>query len=236
MEIALVASFLSLTALEIILGIDNVVFIALLVVHLPPEQRKKARLIGLSLALVFRIAMLFGMTWLMGLTEPLFTLFGIMLSGKDLLMLGGGGFLIYTATNSIHEEVSGEQEKEMKEYKGSFVKTILQIVLIDIVFSFDSVITAIGLTDQIYVIIAAMSIAMIVMLVSASYISNFITNYPTLKMLALNFVMLIGVFLVADGLGFHIPKGYVYFGMGFSLGVELLNIVVRKRRNKRADS
>lgn len=236
MDLGLVASFVSLTALEIVLGIDNVIFIALLVQHLPPEQRQKARFIGLSLALFFRVAMLFGMVWIMGLTEPLFSIAGVILSGKDLLMLAGGGFLIYTATNSIHEEVSGQQVKEMKEYKGSFARTILQIVLIDIVFSFDSVITAIGLTDQVYVIVAAMTIAMVVMMVSAKYISDFISNYPTLKMLALNFVMLIGVFLVADGLGFHIPKGYIYFGMGFSLGVELLNILVRKRRNKRQGS
>lgn len=226
------ASFLSLTALEIILGIDNVVFIALLVGHLPEEQREKARILGLTLALIMRIAMLFGIVWIIGLKEPWITLLGNEFSGKDLLMLVGGTFLLYKATDSIHNEVSGDKKEALIEFKGSFTSTIIQVVLIDLVFSFDSVMTAVGVTEHIWVIIAAMTIAMIVMIVSSGVIAHFIESHPTLKMLALSFVMMIGVFLVAEGLGFHVPKGYIYFGMAFSLGVEILNMMARKRRAK----
>lgn len=226
------ASFLSLTALEIILGIDNVVFIALLVGHLPKAQREKARVIGLSLALLFRIAMLFGIVWLIGLKEPWLDLFGNEFSGKDLLMLSGGMFLLYKATDSIHNEVTGDKKAAFKTFNGSFFRTIIQIVLIDLVFSFDSVITAVGISEHVWVIIAAMTIAMIVMLISSGFIGSFIETHPTIKMLALSFVMMIGVFLVAEGLGFHVPKVYIYFGMAFSLSVEVLNMMVRKRHAK----
>ena len=226
------ASFLSLTALEIILGIDNVVFITLLVGHLPEKQREKARVIGLLLALAMRIAMLFGIVWIIGLKEPWIELFGNEFSGKDLLMLAGGLFLLYKATDSIHNEVSGDKKTELKEFKGGFTSTITQIVLIDLVFSFDSVMTAVGITEHIWGIVAAMTVAMIVMIVSSGVIARFIEAHPTLKMLALSFVIMIGVFLVAEGLGFHVPKGYIYFGMAFSLGAEALNMVVRKRRAK----
>ena len=223
------ASFLSLTALEIVLGIDNIVFIALVVGHLPQEQRKKARTIGLVLALLMRIVMLLGIVWIIGLKQPLFQVMGHGLSGKDLMMLGGGLFLLYKATNGIRDEVTGERKEEYRTFEGNFTSTILQIVVIDLIFSFDSVITAVGLTEMIYIIIAAMTIAMIVMLVSSGLIADFIAAHPTIKMLALSFVMMIGVFLVAEGLGFHVPKGYIYFGMAFSLGVEMLNLLARRR-------
>lgn len=224
------ASFLSLTALEIILGIDNIVFLALLVGHLPQDKKDRARFIGLGLALFFRIAMLLGIVWIIGLKDPWFSILGKSLSGKDLMLFAGGVFLIYKATDSIHNEVTGDQKEEIKEFKGGVVSTILQIVLIDIVFSFDSVMTAVGITEQVGVIIAAMTVAMFVMLASSGFIADFITQHPTIKMLALSFVMMIGVLLVAEGLGFHVPKGYIYFGMAFSLGVEVLNMLVRRKR------
>lgn len=226
----LIASFLSLTALEIVLGIDNVVFIALVVGHLPKKEQQRARVSGLILALFFRIAMLFGIVWIISLKEPWLHIFDFDLSGKDLMMLGGGLFLLHKGTNSIHDELTGDTKEEYKAMKGGFYATIMQIVIIDMIFSFDSVITAVGLTEHIYVIIAAMTIAMIVMLVSSGYIADFIATHPTIKMLALSFVMMIGVFLIAEGLGFHVPKGYIYFGMAFSLGVEILNMLVRKKR------
>ncbi|MEC7701109.1 MAG: TerC family protein [Pseudomonadota bacterium] len=226
------ASFLSLTSLEIILGIDNVVFITLLAGHLPKGQREQARVIGLILALLMRIAMLFGIVWIIGLTEPWLTLLDHNFSGKDLLMLSGGLFLIYKATDSIHNEISGEKKEKLRGFKGNFFSVILQIVVIDLVFSFDSVMTAVGITEHIGVIIAAMTVAMFVMIISAGLIATFIENHPTLKMLALTFVMMIGVFLLAEGLGFHVPKGYIYFGMAFSLLVEVLNTLVRKKNAK----
>lgn len=225
-------AFLSLTALEIILGIDNVVFIALIAGHLPPEKRDKARVIGISLALLMRIAMIFGVVWIIGLKEPFFEAFGIPFSGKSLMMLLGGFFLLYKATDGIHEEVNGDKKEHLKTFKGSFTGTIIQIIIIDLVFSFDSVMTAVGITEHVWIIVAAMTIAMIIMLVSSKFIAEFIAAHPTLKMLALSFVMMIGVFLVAEGLGFHVPKGYLYFGMAFSLGVESLNMLARRRREK----
>ncbi len=226
------ASFLSLTALEIVLGIDNVIFIALVVAHLPAAERDRARVIGISLAFFFRVAMLFGLVWIIGLKEPLLHLFGLGFSGKDLMLLAGGLFLLYKATDSIHDEATGDKVAEFKDFKGGFASTILQIVLIDIIFSFDSVITAVGVTEVIFVIIAAMTIAMIVMLVSSGFIAKFIDTHPTIKMLALSFLMMIGVFLIAEGLGFHVPKAYIYFAMAFSLGVEGLNMFVRRKHSK----
>lgn len=227
-------SFLSLAALEIILGIDNVVFVALMVQHLPDGQRERARVVGLSLALVMRIVLLFGVAWVIGLQEPWFEVLGHELSGKDILMLIGGGFLLYKGTNSIHDEVTGDFKETMKTYSGTFAAVVAQVVIIDLVFSFDSVMTAVGLTKIIGVIIAAMTVAMLVMIFSSGFIASIIERFPTLKILALSFIMLIGVFLVAEGLGFHVPKGYIYFAMAFSLGVETLNLLSRKRRLKRA--
>ncbi len=224
------ASFITLSALEIVLGIDNVIFIALVVNHLPDKQRERARFIGITLAMVIRIALLFSVVWMMGLKEPLITFQGLSFSGKDLLMLGGGLFLLAKATSSIHDEVSGDKVAEYSAISTGFMLTIVQIIVIDFIFSFDSVITAVGVTEHLGVIVAAMVLAMLVMLFSAKVISDYIDAHPTLKMLALSFVMMIGVFLVAEGLGFHVPKGYIYFGMLFSLGVEMLNMMVKKRR------
>lgn len=229
------ASLLTLTALEVVLGIDNVVFIALLVNHLPQKQRDKARYIGLSLALFMRIALLFSIVWIMGLVEPMFSVAGADFSGKDLMMMGGGLFLLYKATSSMHDEMTGYGVDEAKEFKGSFAKTITQVIFIDFIFSFDSIITAVGMTQVIGVIVAAMVIAMLVMLVASGYIADFIQKHATLKMLALAFILMIGLMLVAEGFGFHIPKGYIYFGMAFSLGVEMLNMLVRSRKGKEKD-
>ena len=223
------ASLGALTALEVVLGIDNVVFISLIANHLAPDQRRQARLVGLGLALLMRIALLFGAVWMLGLEANLFTFFGFDLSGKDLLLLGGGLFLLAQGTSSMHEEVTGELKTSYTKYGGGFAMTVAQIVLIDFVFSFDSVITAIGITPLIWVIVIAMCIAMGVMIWSASYIARFIETHPTLKMLALAFVIMIGVFLAAEGLGFHVPKGYIYFGMAFALAIESLNML--RRRN-----
>ncbi len=228
----LLASFLTLASLEIVLGIDNIVFIAIVVGHLHKAQRQRARVIGLTLAMALRIIMLFGIVWIIGLREPWLHVLEFEFSGKDLMMLAGGLFLLYKATNGIHEEITDEEKGELKTFKGGFVSTVGQIIVIDLIFSFDSVITAVGLTDHIYVIIAAMGVAMLIMLAASGYISDFIDRHATLKMLALSFIMMIGVFLVAEGLGFHVPKGYIYFAMAFSLGVEVLNMTVRKKRSR----
>lgn len=222
----------SLTVLEIVLGIDNIIFIALIVSHLPQVAAKRARIIGLGLALFFRIAMLLGIVWIIGMTKPLVSAFGMSFSGQSLMLLAGGLFLIYTGTASIHQELAGDKDKPYRSFRGSFFGTISQIILIDIVFSFDSVITAVGITKDVYVIIAAMSIAMVVMLALSGYIATFIARHPTLKMLALAFVMMIGFLLVTEAFGTHVPRSYIYFGMAFSLGIEMLNIIVRHRRNR----
>ncbi|MDB2414225.1 TerC family protein [Rickettsiales bacterium] len=232
-DIQIIASFLSLTALEIVLGIDNVVFIALIINHLPAAEQERARIVGLILALLLRIALLFGVVWLIGLKEPWLSFVGFTFSGKDVMMMGGGLFLLAKATSSIREEVTGVQKEAYEEFSGGFAITIAQIMLIDFIFSFDSVITAVGLTKHIGVIIAAMTIAMLVMLASSRFISDFITQRPTLKMLALAFILMIGVFLVAEGLGQHLPRGYIYFGMAFSLGVEILNMLAKRKKERR---
>lgn len=226
-------SFLTLTSLEIILGIDNVVFIALLVGHLPEGQREKARVLGLSLALVMRIVLLLGVAWIIGLQEPWLDFLGHEFSGKDVLMLLGGGFLLYKGTDSIHDEVTGAHKEAAKAVSGGMAAVIVQVVFIDLVFSFDSVMTAVGMTNVIPVIIAAMTVAMLAMIFSAGFIATFIERFPTLKILALSFIMLIGVFLVAEGFGFHVPKGYIYFAMAFSLVVETLNLLKRQRTKRK---
>ena len=226
-------SFLTLTMLEIILGIDNIVFIALLVNDLPKSIQRRARTIGLTLALGMRVLLLLGLAWVMSLTEPFFELFGRGFSGKDLLMLAGGLFLLYKATHSIHDEVTHEVQIQSVKKAGGFMSAIIQIIIIDLVFSFDSVITAVGLTTNVPVIIAAMVVAMIVMVFASGYVAEFLEKYPTLKVLALAFILLIGVFLMAEGLGFHVPKGYIYFAMVFSMGVEVVNLKVRKNVEKR---
>ena len=225
-------SFVTLTVLEIVLGIDNIVFISVLVSRLPEKQAARARQIGLSLALVFRIILLLGLTWVIGLTEPVFSLFGEDFSWRDLILLAGGLFLLYKATEEIHQDIEGEEETLLQTGTSSFSRIILQVVLIDMVFSVDSIVTAIGIAEHVEVMIAAVVIAMIVMYVASGTIAAFIKENPTTKMLALAFLLLIGVALIADGLGFHIPRGYIYFSMLFAGMVEGFNIMARKRREK----
>ncbi|GFE80363.1 hypothetical protein GCM10011487_23630 [Steroidobacter agaridevorans] len=225
-------AFLTLTALEIVLGIDNIIFISILVGRLPPEQRARGRTIGLSLAMITRILLLLSITWVMGLSEELFSILGRGVSGRDLILFGGGLFLIAKSTLEIHGSLEGEQEQREAKGRASFMSVIIQIAIIDIVFSLDSVITAVGMADHVEVMIAAVIVAVLMMMFLAGPISDFVDRHPTIKMLALSFLILIGVALVGEGLGFHIPKGYIYFAMAFSVLVEMLNIQVRKRMNR----
>lgn len=220
-------ALLTLTALEIVLGVDNVIFISILAAKLPVEQQARARTVGLALALVTRILLLLSLSWIIGLTEPLFTLFGLEFSGRDLILLGGGLFLVAKATYEIHERLEGETGHSSARVAASFTSVIIQILLLDVVFSLDSVITAVGMVDEIYIMIAAVVIAVGIMLISAGAISNFVNRHPTIKMLALAFLLLIGVNLLAEGFGQQIPKGYIYFAMAFSVFVELLNLRAR---------
>jgi len=222
-------SFLTLTALEIVLGIDNLVFIAILVGRLPEAVRQRARLIGLSLAMIMRILLLLSIYWVMGLTSTLFEVFEFAFSGRDLIMIGGGLFLMAKSTLEVHEALEGDDEEDPSKVYATFGMVIAQVMVIDMVFSLDSVITAVGLAQHIEVMIAAIVFAVGVMMLSAASISRVVDAHPTLKMLALSFLMLIGVALVGEGLHFHIPKGYIYFAMAFSVIVEMLNIKVRKR-------
>lgn len=222
-------AFGTLTALEIVLGIDNIIFISILVGRLPREQQKRGRLIGLSLAMGTRILLLLSLTWLMKLTYPLFTIAGNEISGKDLILIVGGLFLLAKSTMEIHHGLEGVEESVQTVAKASFVSVITQIAIIDIVFSLDSVITAVGMADDVEVMIAAVVVAVLIMMVLSGPISDFVDRHPTIKMLALSFLILIGTALVGEGLGFHIPKGYIYFAMAFSVAVEMLNIQMRKR-------
>ncbi|MEO7318451.1 MAG: TerC family protein [Chthoniobacteraceae bacterium] len=225
-------SFLTLTVLEIVLGIDNIIFISILASKLPAEQQGKARTSGLMLALVTRVLLLCSIFWLTKLTADLFTILGHGFSGKDLVMLLGGLFLLWKSVHEIHGNLEGEEHAKTGGPALSFASVIAQIVVIDIVFSLDSVITAVGLVKEIAVMIAAVIAAMIVMLVAAGPISDFVNKHPTIKMLALSFLLLVGVLLIADGFGQHIEKGYIYFAMAFSFGVEILNIKMRSKRTK----
>ncbi|HUG09897.1 MAG TPA: TerC family protein [Opitutaceae bacterium] len=223
-------SLLTLTALEIVLGIDNVIFISILAGKLPHAQQDKARKLGLSLALVTRIILLFSITWVMGLTKVLFVLplVHVDVTGKSLILLFGGLFLIGKSVMEIHEKLEGPDGHATAAAKGAtFRSTIIQILLLDIVFSLDSVITAVGMADHIWVMIVAVTVALGVMLAFAGAISDFVNRHPTLKMLALSFLILIGVMLVGESLGRHIPKGYIYFSMAFAFGVEMLNLRIR---------
>jgi predicted tellurium resistance membrane protein TerC len=222
-------ALLTLTVLEIVLGIDNIVFISILAGKLPPERQDSARLIGLSLAMLTRIGLLFSLSWVIGLTAPLFSIFGNQLSGRDLILIGGGLFLLGKATFEIHGSLEGEQHASRARPATSFGGVIVQILLLDIVFSLDSVITAVGMVDELIIMIIAVVIAVGVMLVSSRAISDFVNRHPTVKMLALSFLLLIGTSLVAEGWELHIPKGYIYFAMGFSVLVEVLNLRLRSR-------
>jgi predicted tellurium resistance membrane protein TerC len=228
-------SLLTLTALEIVLGIDNIVVIAIIAGSLPVEQRDRARLIGLALALITRLLLLSIISWIAGLVDPLFTVFGQPFSGRDLIMLGGGLFLMFKATREIHNAVEETEEAAHKRPAKSFANALVQIVILDIVFSFDSVITAVGMAQEIWIMVTAVIISVIIMLVASGPIVRFIHANPTIKMLALAFVLLIGMALVAEGMAFHVPKGYLYFAMAFSVLVESLNVAVARRRRRRAE-
>jgi len=225
-----VVALVTLTVLEIVLGIDNIVFISILVGKLPAALQDRARIIGLSLAMVMRIALLFTISWIIGLTAPWFDLFGFEFSGRDLILIGGGLFLLGKATFEIHDRLEGaEHGAGATSGTASFASVIAQILALDLVFSLDSVITAVGMAEDLWVMVTAVIIAVGVMLLSSGAISRFVNEHPTVKMLALSFLLLIGMSLVAEGFEFHIPKGYIYFAMGFSIFVELLNLRVRGR-------
>jgi predicted tellurium resistance membrane protein TerC len=220
----------TLTALEIVLGIDNIIFISIIVGRLPEQQRGKGRIIGLGLAMLTRIALLLSITWVMGLTGSLFTVLDHHVSGRDLILIGGGLFLLAKSTQEIHQSLEGPEEITKKSGSGStFAVTMLQIAVIDIVFSLDSVITAVGLAKNVEVMIIAIMISIGIMMLAAKSISDFVEAHPTIKMLALSFLILVGVTLLAEGAGFEIPKGYIYFAMAFSISVEMLNIRLRKK-------
>ena len=221
-------ALVTLTILEIVLGIDNIVFISILAGKLRREDRERARKLGLSLAMFIRIGLLLSITWVMGLTTPIFTI-GKEISGRDLILIIGGLFLIAKSTHEIHEKLEGEEGSGSAKVAASFSAVILQILLLDIVFSLDSVITAVGMAEQVSIMILAVIVAVGVMLVSAGSISAFVEKHPTVKMLALSFLLLIGVSLIGEGLDQHIPKGYIYFAMGFSIFVEMINLRVRKK-------
>jgi predicted tellurium resistance membrane protein TerC len=224
-------SLFTLSAMEIVLGIDNVVFLSIITGRLPAAQQPSARRIGLALALVTRLGLLFGISWVMGLKAPLFAVLGKSFSGRDLILLGGGGFLIAKATHEIHGKVESEDPSTKRPRpRSGYGMALLQIIALDVIFSLDSVITAVGMVDNLSVMVVAMVIAVLVMLGFAAPVGNFVERHPTMKMLALSFLILIGVMLVVDGTGYHVPKGYIYFAMAFSLGVELLNMRVRKAR------
>ncbi len=222
-------ALVTLTALEIVLGIDNIIFISILAGKLPAEQRARARTIGLGLAMGTRLALLASLVWLMRLTAPWVTIWGNEISGRDLILIVGGLFLLAKSTMEIHEKLEGEEEAAGGRPAATFASVIVQILLLDIVFSLDSIITAIGMADQLAVMAAAVIIAVIFMMLFAGAVNGFIDRHPTVKMLALSFLLLIGVALIGDGLDMHIPKGYIYFAMAFSVFVEMLNVRIRRR-------
>jgi predicted tellurium resistance membrane protein TerC len=233
-------SLVTLTLLEIVLGIDNIVFITILAGKLPEHQQAKARKLGLAAALITRLLLLASLSFIVKLTHPLFAVAGKEISGRDLVLILGGLFLLYKSTTEIHEKVTHEEDmsgkplKSGKSKKAAFAGVIIQIMFLDIIFSLDSVITAVGMVDNLYVMMAAVVIAVILMLFAVNAISHFVNTYPTLKMLALSFLILVGVALIAEGLGVHFPKGYIYFSMFFSMAVEALNIRASKGRKKPA--
>ncbi len=226
------ASLLTLTLLEVILGIDNVIFLSIISGYLPKEQQAKARRIGLIMALVMRVALLASIAWIIGLTEPIFSIFEHQVSWRDIILGAGGLFLLYKGTDEIHHEIEGDDHERAgtSQKVHTFTSVIMQIAVLDMVFSLDSVITAIGMAEHLPVMVAAVVIAIIIMMVAAEPTAAFIERHPTIKMLALSFLLLVGASLVADAMHFHIPRGYLYFAIAFSIGVEVLNMAVRKRR------
>lgn len=228
-------ALLTLAVLEIVLGIDNIVFISILVDKLPPEQRPRGRFLGLALAMITRILLLLSITWVMKLTSPLITVSGLQITGKDLVLILGGLFLIYKSTHEIHEKLEGDPEGEVRQSVkagAAFGAILVQIAILDIVFSLDSVITAVGMAQHISIMVIAVMIAVGFMMMFAGAVSDFVNRHPTVKMLALSFLLMIGTALIGEGLHFHIPKGYVYFAMGFSVFVEMLNLRAKKVRAK----
>jgi predicted tellurium resistance membrane protein TerC len=232
------ASFIALSAMEIVLGIDNVVFISLMVSRMVPEQRLMARRIGLSLALVFRVIMLAGIAYIIHLTTPIFSIAGYDFSWRDLILIAGGLFLLFKGTREIHDDIEGEEHEEgaTNRVVDTMVSAIIQIAVIDLVFSIDSIITAVGMADHVEVMIAAVAVAILVMYLASEPVAAFIERHPTTKMLALSFLLLIGAALVADGMHFHIPRGYIYFAMAFAAAVEVVNVVAMRRRQRLAAS
>src|SRR5687767_14972187 len=222
-------AFLTLTGLELVLGIDNIVFISILVDKLPSARREVARRIGLFLAMFMRIGLLLLLSWIIALTTPLFAVLGNEISGRDLILIGGGLFLVWKSTREIHQLLEGQKGAASSAVRGTFGAVILQIILIDVVFSLDSIITAVGMVDEFRIMIAAVIVSVAIMLGFDGVIGRFVSTHPTIKMLALAFLFVVGVVLIADGLDHHVPKGYVYFAMLFSLSVELLNIYLRRR-------
>jgi len=220
----------TLTMLEIVLGVDNIIFISILCGRLPEHQRAKARTIGLALAMLMRIGLLFSLAWMMTLTEPLFSLFGKEISGRDLILIGGGLFLLWKSVHEIHNSLEGADDAASPQVvAATFGSVLVQIAVIDIVFSLDSVITAVGMVDNVTIMVIAIVLAVGVMLVAAGPISEFVDRHPTIKMLALSFLILVGVALIGEGWDLHIPKGYIYFAMAFAVGVEMLNLRIRAR-------
>jgi len=224
-----IIALITLTVLEIVLGVDNVIFISILAGKLPAAQQDRARKVGLMAAMLMRIALLFSLAWIVRLTEPIVTILERGISGRDMILLGGGLFLLAKATREIHEKLEGEEGEMTARVAPSFGAVIGQIMLLDIVFSLDSVITAVGMADQLAVMVLAVMIAVGIMMVSAASISRFVNEHPTVKVLALSFLLLIGASLIAEGLGTHIPKGYIYFAMAFSVFVEMINLRVRAK-------
>lgn len=229
------AAFGTLVALEIVLGIDNIIFISILVGRLPPAQRNKARNLGIGFAMLTRLALLFSLVWVMGLVDPLFTVFSEQISGRDIILIVGGLFLLAKSTHEIHTSLEVDEEAITSSAKRlGFIAVIVQVALLDIVFSLDSVITAVGLVQNLSIMVLAIIASVVVMLLAAKSISEFIDNNPTIKMLALSFLILIGCVLVAEGFDVHVPKGYIYFAMAFSISVEILNIRLRSNKQARA--
>ena len=225
-------SLVTLTALEIVLGIDNLIFVAIVANRAPEGQRVRARRLGLGLALGMRLALLASLSWLVGLTEPVAAVWGHAFSWRDLILIAGGLFLLYKGTSEIHHRVEGEEEAEGGGAPMSFGSVIAQIILLDIVFSLDSVITAVGMVDELWIMSTAVIVAAVMMLVASGPLSGFVNRHPTVKMLALAFLLMIALVLLADGFGLHIPKGYVYVAMGFSVAVESLNLLAGRRRRR----
>lgn len=223
-------ALITLVVLEIVLGIDNIIFISILTGKLPKESQNKARITGISLAMITRIALLFSLSLIMKLTSPLFTVFQAAISGRDIILISGGLFLLAKSTHEIHDKLEGEEEDEITKTYPSFASVITQVLLLDIVFSLDSVITAIGMVDELMIMIIAVVVAVGFMLVFSGIVSRFVMEHPTVKMLALSFLLLIGVSLIAEGFDQHIPKGYIYFAMAFSVFVEMLNLKIRAKR------